>query len=145
MVTMNLDRIFDPKSIAVIGASDEEGTVGHVLMKNLIDHKFSGKIFPVNIRKSEIMGLKTYASVDQIQESVDLAVVATPARTVPEVVEQCGKSGILGLVIMAFTFVGTWTYAEESLPAEPAKNKWEFDIMPYFSHPLNRAVTSGSL
>jgi acetyltransferase len=101
---MNLDRIFDPKSITVIGASDEEGTVGHALMKNLIDHKFTGKIFPVNIRKSEIMGLKTYASVNQIQESVDLAVVATPARTVPEVVEQCGKSGILGLVIISAGF-----------------------------------------
>jgi len=104
VVTLNLDKVFSPKSIAVVGASDEEGTVGYSLMRNLIDMKFEGKIFPVNIRKQEILGFKAYASVEQIPEPVDLAVIATPARTVPDVVEQCGKAGIMGLVIISAGF-----------------------------------------
>jgi acetyltransferase len=104
LVTLNLNRIFSPKSIAVIGASDEEGTVGFALMRNLIDMKFEGKMYPVNVRKQEILGLKAYASVEQIPEPVDLAVIATPARTVPDVVEQCGRSDIMGLVIISAGF-----------------------------------------
>jgi len=104
MVTLNLDKIFSPKSIAAVGASDEEGTVGYSLMRNLIDMKFEGKIFPVNIRKQEVLGFKAYASVEHIPEPVDLAVIATPARTVPDVVEQCGKAGIMGLVIISAGF-----------------------------------------
>ncbi|MEM4703682.1 MAG: bifunctional acetate--CoA ligase family protein/GNAT family N-acetyltransferase [Candidatus Bathyarchaeia archaeon] len=104
MVTLNLDKIFNPKSVAVVGASDEEGTVGFTLMKNLIDLKFEGKIYPVNIRKSEILGFKAYQSVEQIGEPVDLAVIATPAKTVPDIVEQCGRAGILGLVIISAGF-----------------------------------------
>ena len=104
MVTLNLDKIFNPKSVAIIGASDEEGTVGYALIKNLVDLKFDGKIYPVNLRKTEILGFKTYQSVEQIQEPIDLAVIATPARTVPDVVEQCGKTGILGIVIISAGF-----------------------------------------
>jgi acetyltransferase len=101
---LNLDKIFNPKSIAVIGASDEEGSVGYALMKNFIDSKFEGKIYPVNLRKTEILGIKAYANVEQIPEPVDLAVIATPSRTVPEVLEQCGKAGINGIVIISAGF-----------------------------------------
>ncbi|MDH7563455.1 MAG: GNAT family N-acetyltransferase [Candidatus Bathyarchaeota archaeon] len=104
MVTLNLDKIFNPKSVAIVGASDEEGTVGYTLMKNLIDLKFEGKIYPVNIRKPEILGYKAYQNVEQIGEPVDLAVIATPAKTVLQIVEQCGKAGILGLVIISAGF-----------------------------------------
>jgi acetyltransferase len=101
---LNLDRIFNPKSIAIVGASEEEGTVGYALMRNLIELKFQGDIYPVNIRKTEILGYKAYPSVEQIPERVDLVVVATPARTVPDVVEQCGKAGIMALVIISAGF-----------------------------------------
>lgn len=104
MVTLNLDKIFNPKSVAVIGASDEEGTVGYALVKNFVDSKFEGNVYPVNIRKPEILGFKAYASVELIPEPVDLAVIATPARTVPDVVEQCGKSGIMAIVIISAGF-----------------------------------------
>ncbi len=104
MVTLNLDKIFNPKRIAIIGASDEEGTVGYALTKNLIDLKFEGKIYPVNIRKTEILGIKAYSSVEQIPELVDMAVIATPAKTVPDIVEQCGKRGIKGLIIISAGF-----------------------------------------
>ena len=104
MVTLNLDKTFNPKSVAIIGASDEEGTVGYALMKNFIEHGFEGKIYPVNIRKTEIHGLKAYQTVEQIPEPVDLAVIATPAKTVPDVVEQCGKMGIKGIIIISAGF-----------------------------------------
>ncbi len=104
MVTLNLDKIFNPKSIAVVGASDEEGSVGYALMKNFMDAKFEGKIFPVNIRKSDVLGFKAFPNVDQIPESVDLAVIATPSKTVPDVLEQCGKAGINGVIIISAGF-----------------------------------------
>lgn len=104
MVTLNLDKTFNPKSVAIIGASNEEGTVGYALMKNFTEHGFEGKIYPVNIRKTEIHGLKAYQTVEQIPEPVDLAVIATPAKTVPDVVEQCGKMGIKGIIIISAGF-----------------------------------------
>jgi len=104
LVTLNLDKIFNPRSVAIIGASDEEGTVGYALMKNFTEHGFEGKIYPVNIRKTEILGLKAYQTVEQIPEPVDLAIIATPAKTVPDVVEQCGKAGIKGIIIISAGF-----------------------------------------
>jgi acetyltransferase len=73
-------------------------------MKNFIDLKFEGKIYPVNIRKTEILDIKAFASVEQIPEPVDLAIIATPSRTVPDVLEQCGKAGISGIVIISAGF-----------------------------------------
>jgi len=99
-----LDKIFNPRSVAIIGASDEEGTVGYALMKNFTEHGFEGKIYPVNIRKTEIHGLKAYQTVEQIPEPVDLAVIATPAKTVPDIVEQCGKAGVKGIIIISAGF-----------------------------------------
>jgi len=104
MVTTYLDRIFNPKSVAVVGASDEEGSVGYALMKNFLESGFEGEVYPVNIRKKEILGVKAYQSVLQLPQTVDLAVIATPAKTVPEVVEQCGKAGIKGLIIISAGF-----------------------------------------
>ena len=104
MVTSNLDKIFNPKSIAVIGASDKEGSVGYTLMKNLTELKYKGKVYPVNIRKSEILGFKAYQTVDQLPETVDLAIIAVPAKTVADVVEQCGKAGIIGIIIISAGF-----------------------------------------
>jgi acetyltransferase len=104
MHTKELDSIFKPKSVAVVGASDEEGSVGYRLMKNLTDSGFKGIVYPVNIKKATILGQKAYKTVDQIPEKVDLAIISTPAKTVPEVVEQCGKAGITGIVIISAGF-----------------------------------------
>jgi acetyltransferase len=104
LVTLNLDKIFNPKSVAIVGASDEEGTVGYTLMKNLTASKYGGKVYPVNIRKKEVLGLKACQSVEQLPETVDLAIIATPAKTVPDVVEQCGKAGIIGIIILSAGF-----------------------------------------
>ncbi|MCD6431274.1 bifunctional acetate--CoA ligase family protein/GNAT family N-acetyltransferase, partial [Candidatus Bathyarchaeota archaeon] len=86
------------------GASDEEGSVGYILMKNLTELGYQGKVYPVNIHKTEILGFKAYQTVDQLPETVDLAVIATPAKTVPDIVEQCGKAGIPGIIIISAGF-----------------------------------------
>ena len=104
VVTVHLDKNFNPKSVAVIGASDEEGSVGYALMKNFLDSGFEGEVYPVNIRKKEILGLKAYQTVEQITKTVDLAVIATPAKTVPDVLEQCGRAGIKGIIIISAGF-----------------------------------------
>ncbi|MCW4015155.1 MAG: GNAT family N-acetyltransferase [Candidatus Bathyarchaeota archaeon] len=104
MVTLNLEKIFEPKSIAVVGASDEEGSVGYALMKNLTKAGYQAKVYPVNIHKTQILGFKAYQNVAQLPETVDLAVIATPAKTVPDIVEQCGKAGIVGAIIISAGF-----------------------------------------
>lgn len=104
MVTENLNKIFNPTSVAVIGASDDKSSVGYALIKNFLELGFKGKVYPVNIRKTEILGVKAFASVKQIPDPVDLAVIATPAKTVPDVVEQCGKAGVQGIIIISAGF-----------------------------------------
>ena len=100
MVTLNLDKIFNPNSVAIIGASDEEGSVGYAIVKNLTQLGYAGKIYLVNIRKPEILGVKTYQRIGQVSEPVDLAMIATPAKTVPDVVEECGIAGVKGVIIV---------------------------------------------
>jgi acetyltransferase len=107
MVTTNLDKIFNPQNVAIIGASDVEGSVGYAIVKNFTKTGFTGKVFFVNIRKPEILGVKTYPTVDQILEPVDLAIVATPAKTVPDVMEECGKAQVKGVIIVSAGFKET--------------------------------------
>lgn len=99
-----LDKIFRPKTIAAVGASNKEGSVGHALMKNLLGGGFEGKIFPVNLNHRQIHGLNCYRYVGDINEQVDLAIIATPARTVPTVVEECGRANVGGLLIISAGF-----------------------------------------
>lgn len=99
-----LEKIFQPKSIAAIGASDQEGSVGNALIKNLLEGSFTGNVYPVNPGHPTIQGRKSYRSVQEIPERVDLAVIATPAKIVPAVVEECGQAGVGGLVILSAGF-----------------------------------------
>ncbi|MFX1343024.1 MAG: acetate--CoA ligase family protein, partial [Promethearchaeota archaeon] len=104
MVTVNLDKIFNPRSVAIVGASEEVGSVGQILMTNFTQSGFVGKVYPVNIRRKEIMGQKAYQRVGEIPDSIDLAIIATPAKTVPDIVEECGKAGIIGIIIISAGF-----------------------------------------
>jgi acetyltransferase len=104
MPVRNLDRIFAPKSVAVIGASEREASVGNTVLRNLIDGGFDGRVYPVNPKHRAINGITCFKSVRDLPETVDLAVVCTPAGTVPEVVRQCGDAGIRGLVILSAGF-----------------------------------------
>lgn len=97
-----LDQIFNPKNVAVIGASNDKKSVGHGVFKNL--GSFGGKVFPVNNKKRKIQGKKAYSSVVKIKEEIDIAIIATPAASVPGLVEECGKKGVKGVVIMSSGF-----------------------------------------
>ncbi|MEI6540600.1 MAG: CoA-binding protein, partial [Planctomycetota bacterium] len=104
-ITMRgLDIIFAPRSVAVIGASDAPGKVGTVTLANLRNGGFSGSIFPVNPSRETVQGLAAYRSIKDVPELVDLAIVCTPAETVPELVVQCGELGVGGLIILTAGF-----------------------------------------
>ena len=130
MGTLNLDKIFEPQSVAIVGASDAEGSVGYAIVKNFTQSGYTGKVYFINIRKPEILGVKTYKAVDQIPEPVDLAIIATPAKTVPDVMEECGKAHVKGVIIVSAGFkeTGTAGKALEDKIFEVAK-KYEIRVI----------------
>ncbi len=101
---MSLDRIFNAESVAIIGASKNETKRGYQAIRTLLDEKYEGKIYPVNPKAKSILGLKCYQSVMDIAEPVDVALVATPAITLPSVLADCGKKGVKGAVVLAGGF-----------------------------------------
>ena len=101
----SLDSMFNPASIAVVGATAKKGSVGHALMRNLMGWDFEGIIYPVNPKRKSILGVKAYPSVSDIPDSVDLAIIATPAETVPGIVEECGAAGVKSIVIISAGFL----------------------------------------
>jgi acetyltransferase len=100
----NLNSIFKPESIAIVGASTKEGSVGNDIVKNLALQGYVGKIFPVNPKAEELYGLKCYASLSAINEKIDLMVIVVPAAGVASVMEEGGKLGIKGAVIISAGF-----------------------------------------
>ena len=97
----NLDRLFRPSSIAVIGASDRPGSIGAALMLNLKQYAANASIFPVNPKHTRVMGLPAAASIGKIKEAVDLALVCIPLSEVPALMAQCGEVGVKGAVIIS--------------------------------------------
>jgi len=91
--TQTLHTIFNPRSIAVIGASDKVGKWGYRLVERPLNTGFRGAIYPINPNKKEILGLTNYPSVQAIPGDVDLAVITTPAATVPGVLQECAAAG----------------------------------------------------
>lgn len=100
----NLDEIFNSKTIAVIGASAKPGTAGNDYLKVLTNFRDSSDIYPVNPNYEKIMGLKTYSSVLEVPEEVDLAYVLVPAKITPRVIEDCIEKGVKGIVVMSGGF-----------------------------------------
>ena len=99
-----LDVIFRPRSIAVIGASPRRGSIGHEILHNLIEHDFQGVVFPVHPTARVIHSIKAHPTVLDIPDPVDLAVVVVPYRHVLQVVEECGRKGVRGLVVITAGF-----------------------------------------
>ncbi|MDP8242340.1 MAG: bifunctional acetate--CoA ligase family protein/GNAT family N-acetyltransferase [Candidatus Celaenobacter antarcticus] len=108
MGTKKLTKLFNPKVIAVIGATARERTVGYSLMNNIIGSGFDGIVYPINPKRTNVIGVKAYANIDEVPDKVDLAIIATPAKTVPAIVEACGKAGVSGIVLISagFTEIG---------------------------------------
>jgi acetyltransferase len=99
-----LKALFAPRSIAMFGASETPDSVGQVAFKNLLEGGFDGDIYAINPKREEVQGRKAYPDLEAIGEDIDLAIVATPARTVPSIVEQCGINGIKSMIIMSAGF-----------------------------------------
>ena len=104
MSTRNLDKLFDPKTIAVIGASNKKGSVGYILLRNLIGAEYEGVVYPVNMTAPAVQGMQAYASTSQVPRKIDLAVIAVPAKAVPDTVRECGEAGVAGAVIVSSGF-----------------------------------------
>jgi acetyltransferase len=102
--TENLDKIFNPQRIAVIGASDRENSVGFRLLRNLIGVGYKGVVYPVNPFRPTVQGITAYPNIKRIPRQVDLALIATPAHTIPQIVEECGTAGVSGVIIISAGF-----------------------------------------
>lgn len=99
-----LNKLLNAESVAVVGASKNETKRGYQTIRTLLEEKYEGDIYPVNPRENAILGFKCHKSVSSIEGVVDLALIATPARTLPSVLEDCGKKGVRGAVILAGGF-----------------------------------------
>jgi acetyltransferase len=99
-----LDFFFSPKTVAVIGASEKLDSVGRTILWNLIGSPFGGTVYPVNPKRHSVLGIKAYPRVGEIPEPIELAVIATPAATVPGIIRECGESGAKGAIIISAGF-----------------------------------------
>lgn len=100
----SLDPLFTPSSVAVVGASATAGSVGSILMRNLLENQFGGVVFPVNPKRHTIHGVLCYPNLSAIPQVVDLAVIATPAASVPDAIHQCAELGVKGAIIISAGF-----------------------------------------
>ena len=110
-----LDSLFQPRSIAIVGASNTEGKIGHSVVHNLIESKYTGAIYPINPNDPEIQGLKAYKSVLDVAGEIEAAVLTVPAKITKNVIDDCGKKGVKSLIIITsgFSEVGERELEEE--------------------------------
>ena len=99
-----LNALLRPETIAVVGASSVPGKIGYTVLDNLMKCGYQGKIFPINPTATEILGLKVYPNIIEVPGKIDAAVITVPARLVPQVVEECGKKKVKGLIIITSGF-----------------------------------------
>jgi acetyltransferase len=104
MPTHNLSKIFQPRSVALIGATERSGSVGRTVLENLQRAGFGSGIFPVNPKYSSLLGLTAYSSMIALPHEPDLAIIATPAETVPALICECGEAGVPGVIILSAGF-----------------------------------------
>ncbi len=99
-----LEGLFNPSSIAIIGASSKEGKVGHTLLHNVVNSDYEGDIYPVNLKGGEALGMEFKTSLDEIPDGVDLAIIVVPAKAVKGVLEKCGEKDIEHAIIISSGF-----------------------------------------
>lgn len=103
-MSQSLDAIFKPRSIAVIGTSRKDGTIGREILRNLVDHGFNGPVYPVNPNAQYVHSIKCFPSISAIPDPVDLAIIVIPNELVLPVVEECGEKGVKGIVVISAGF-----------------------------------------
>jgi len=118
-----LEKLFNPKSVAIIGASAKELSIGNVITKNLLHFDFKGSVYPINPNAGEIRGLKAYPTIFDVPGDIDLAHIVIPPPYVPQAVEDCGKKGIKAIIIntAGFKEMGAEGEALETRIVENAK------------------------
>jgi len=99
-----LDVFFSPKTVAVVGATENQGSVGRTLLWNLVTSPFGGTVYPVNPKRPSVLGVKAYPSVSAIPEEVDLAVIVTPPPSIPGIIRECGENGVRGAIVISAGF-----------------------------------------
>jgi acetyltransferase len=99
-----LDSLFNPKSVAIIGASTKELSIGNVITKNLLHYKYKGPIYPINPNADEVRGIKAYKTIFDVPGNVDLAHISIPSKFVPQAVDDCGKKGVKFIIINSAGF-----------------------------------------
>jgi acetyltransferase len=99
-----LDVFFSPKTVAVVGATENPGSVGRTLLWNLVTSPFGGTVYPVNPKRPSVLGVKAYPSVSAIPEEVDLAVIVTPPPSIPGIIRECGENGVRGAIVISAGF-----------------------------------------
>src|SRR6516225_11740746 len=102
--TQPLDVFFSPKNVAVVGATENPGSVGRTLLWNLVTSPFGGTVYPVNPKRSSVLGVKAHKTVSEIPEEVDLAVIVTPPPSVPAIIRECGENGVRGAIVISAGF-----------------------------------------
>src|SRR3954469_13471106 len=96
-----LDALFAPRTVAIIGATEKQGSVGRAVLWNLISNPFGGTVYPINSNRPNVLGIKAYKSIAAVPAPVDLAVVVTPAASVPAVIHDCVEAGVKGSIIIS--------------------------------------------
>src|SRR5687767_12756571 len=99
-----LSPLLEPASVAIVGASERKDAIGSVLVENMLGAGYRGSLFPVNPKHRKVRGLKCYARITELPHPPDLAVIATPASTVPGIIEQCGAGGVRSAVVITAGF-----------------------------------------
>lgn len=99
-----LDVFFEPESVALIGATENPGSVGRTVLWNLISTPFGGTVYPVNPKRPSVLGIKAYPNIGAVPEEVDLAVITTPAATIPGIIRQCVDAGVRAAVVISAGF-----------------------------------------
>lgn len=110
---MSVRSLFNPKSVAVIGASRTPGKLGYQVLHNIVEAGYKGEIYPINPKAGEVLGLKCYPSIKRVPKRVELAVVVVPAKIVPSVIKDCGKKGVKAAVIISGGFSEVGDRGEE--------------------------------
>jgi acetyltransferase len=104
MSVKGLEGLFDPHAIAVVGAGAAQDQVGHIVLRNLVEGDFPGVVYPVNTHRAAVSGIRAYATIADLPCAVDLAVICTPATTVPGLVRECGEQGVGALAVLSAGF-----------------------------------------
>jgi acyl-CoA synthetase (NDP forming) len=99
-----LDQMLRPKSVAIVGASGTPGKIGYTVVDNLLKGGYKGKIYPINLTCTEILGLKVYPEIGQVPGEIDSAIITVPVKFIAEVTEECGKKGVKGLIVITSGF-----------------------------------------